>query len=119
MRRHGRAGAGRVARKRSTVAAQRSRAASLDSGVGSPTWVATSDAVPSSSGSLVTTTEEPSAAVTRHVVRRSVPLTLGVPTTTPCTVPSAAADAVHLSISSAVPSAVELLTLVRQVPSER
>jgi hypothetical protein len=88
--------------------------------VGIPIWVTTSDAVPFFFGSLVTTTDEPSFAFVRQVMRRSVPLTFGSPpATTSRTVASPAANASHLSMSSSMRSVVDLLTLSWKVPSDR
>ena len=86
----------------------------------SPICVATSDAVPFLFGSLVTTTDEPSAARVRQVIRRSVPLTSRAPPATICcTAASPSAKARHRSIRSVMASGVARLTLVWKVPSDR
>jgi hypothetical protein len=79
--------------------------------------VTTSDAVPPARGSLATATAYPSPALLRQCMRRSVPLRRGSPVTIPCTSGSAAANAAHRSMSSAIASEVARLTLAWNVPS--
>ena len=79
----------------------------------------TSAAVPSFFGSLMIVNDIPSRPFVRQVIRLDVPLTRGSAVMRPRTSGSSAAKAVQASMSGSIPSGIDRLTLVWNVPSGR